>query len=448
MKNTKSLLAGALALLAIGSASATTTIGLSNNEVIYITGSTAFRASANSTLTNQYGGNLMAADNSTLTKAGNLYFTNCSVNGQLVDISVFWSGSEAGIQSVAAPIAANKKLPFYTYAQLTNNFPVQSWPYKATNIAGASAANYAANTNTTLEQADIGFSDTYQGASLFVGSSQDGTTYDTLVSSNIGVTSFLPCANKTFPWTDMNSTTLGDLLGVGYVTGNEFSGSTSSTNTKVWIDGRNIDSGTRVSTLLVDKYGSSTAVNQFAPTASGGVITALNQWPSNSINGIGMAKGNNGENSGGTLSNFLTNVVSSSVTLSIGYSRGSTTNYLVGYLGVSDAYGNYANGLIPLTFNGVAGRFQNTNDYINNSSTYLDAGYTNIITGKYPYWSYEHLNMDTTRADCDTQVQSIYGSLYSFITALPSTNSILAPNIALGEMRVRRTKDAGSITPQ
>jgi len=111
MKHTKSILMAALAALTIASASA--------QETIYITGSTAFRSAANGALLSLYGATLAATDKATTSDAtaGNLLFTNCSVGGSTVHIAVAWSGSDAGMQTVAAG-TNSKRLPFYDLAKI------------------------------------------------------------------------------------------------------------------------------------------------------------------------------------------------------------------------------------------------------------------------------------------------------------------------------------------
>ena len=110
----KTMLAAALAALAVGSASA---------ETIYITGSTAFRGAANSqidyTITNA-GGTQIARDNATLASAGNIVWT--TKDGDKV--VACWNGSEAGIQTVAGPQSVTLKSPYIgsiiTNAAVTN----------------------------------------------------------------------------------------------------------------------------------------------------------------------------------------------------------------------------------------------------------------------------------------------------------------------------------------
>ncbi|MCE9542239.1 MAG: hypothetical protein K8R38_01780 [Verrucomicrobia bacterium] len=435
MKHTKSILMAAVAVLSIASASA--------QETIYITGSTAFRSAANGALLSLYGANLAATDKSTTTdaSAGNFLFTNCGVGGSIVNIAVAWSGSDAGMQTVASG-TNSKRLPFFDLAKLQGlggSFPKVS-------MAGGSMSTLAINANTSLQKGSIGFADTFQGASVFnVGVAPDGATYNALTFTPVGVCPFNYEASVGFPYTDITTSVACDLVEKGFTTLNVFSGVGSQTNQKVWSFGRNPDSGTRITTLMVAKYGAQTPVLQFTPTVGSGTnagkITALVKSIAGTINGISIATGNNGESSGGTLSAYLTNGLNANVTVPIGFTRGAS-NYAITYAGVSDVKTVQPKGVVALSFNGVKGRLYDPAT----ATTSLDEGYTNIITGRYPFWCYEHITYDPIYATAG--VSNVVTALANYIIALPSTSSVIAPNIALGDMLVKRSKDGGAIQPK
>jgi hypothetical protein len=209
----KTMLAAALAAIAIGSASA---------ETIYITGSTAFRGAANTKIndyiTGTLSGSLVAKDNATLTKAGNLVWKA----GDNYYVAA-WSGSEAGIQSVAGPVssvyAQVSTTNTLSYAAngnstnqpvswtngtithsgsgtstvwkqvLTNNGTLLQAPNTitfwdstqtfSTNSDGTPNTNVMIGGPTTVKKkADIAFADTYQASSAF-GSAQKIAYYTT-----------------------------------------------------------------------------------------------------------------------------------------------------------------------------------------------------------------------------------------------------------------------------
>jgi hypothetical protein len=122
----KTMLAAALAALAIGSASA---------DTIYITGSTAFRKAANTAIndaltTGGATGTLVARDAADW-GAGNVVWKADNSNTNFV--VVYWSGSEAGIQSVAGPDSVTLKAP---YNVLSTNKTVYTNVVKPTGLGG------------------------------------------------------------------------------------------------------------------------------------------------------------------------------------------------------------------------------------------------------------------------------------------------------------------------
>lgn len=483
MKHTKSLLIAALAALSIGSASA---------ETIYITGSTAFRSAANATLYGATGisGKLYATDKSTTSdvSANNLIFTNCTVNSQTVDVVVFWSGSEAGIQVIAG--TNGQKLPFFSKALLAANYPGVA---PITGATGGSQVDYSNSTNTILTNAQIAFSDTFQASSVFNGIAADGYNYQTLgTPATVGVVPFSFCANKGCPYTNMTPAIFGDMAAQGYQFADVFTGVASDTNTKVWLFGRNPDSGTRVSTFKALKYGSTTVAKQLVPTIQsiyywtntatnglfvyttnnntndvyGALTNNANPWtntstttsitnmawtPAATIDGISVAAGNNGEAVGGTLVAYLNSEIAASgnftkvlANVPAGLSQvfvGTTTNYAITYAGCSDIAGLYGKGVVWMSYNGIVPRCYN-----NSTKTVLDEGYTNIISGKYPFWTYEEIY---TNPSSSAQVGALFTTLTNTIAGYTSSSTQLAPNIALGDMKVKRGNvDQGIISPK
>ncbi len=302
----------------------------------------------------------------------------------------------------------------------------------------------ATNANTSLAKGTIGFADTFQGASVFnAGKAPDGAIYNTLTFVTIGVCPFNFAASRGFPYTDITTSIACDLMERGFTTMNLFSGNGSDTNQRIWFMGRNPDSGTRITTLMVAKYGAQTPVFQWTPTVTNGTITALARSAAGNINGIAIAAANNGESSGGTLMNYTTNTFTTNFTFTgvFGYTRGAS-NYAITYAGASDVKNVQSRGTVALSFNGVKGRLYDPAT----ATTTLDEGYTNIITGRYPFWCYEHITYDPLYAT--PAVSNVVTALANYVTNLPSTSSVIAPNIALSDMLVRRTKDGGVIQPR
>jgi hypothetical protein len=433
MKHTKSILMAAVAALSIASASA---------EVIYITGATAFRSAANNTLYSLYGTNLFASSGTSTTDSGAiaLYFTNCLLtNGTRHDLAVTWTGSEGGMQTIASG-TNSKRVPFYDLAKMTSN----GITTRTTGIMQPDTTNMLAGANTSLQKGIIGCSDSFQKSSRFQGGKKasDGATYSTIVETKIGVVPYSPIASKgfatVFPERNMTLNSMWNILtAASGMTGEKISGRTNETTVKLWGVGRNVDSGTRVIMLANNKAGIADSVCQWKIAASGGTVTTMVKHPETTINGIKTGLGEGGETSGGTVAGAMTNVITSSTTVT-GATKGSQTNFLVGYVSVADISSSRRNdGLVPLKFNGVEGRCHD-----NSSFTTLDAGYTNIITGKYPWWGYEFVTYDNSVASTNAKAFAL--NFINIVKNFESTNSVIAPNIKLTDMKVARSDDGGN----
>ena len=464
MKSIKSILAVALAAAAFSTAGATSYNG---NQVIAITGSTAFRSAANNYLYSKIGSYLFATDATTTnsSSAGNLYFTNvpASTFGGTgnVDVAVYWSGSEAGNQSAACG-TNGIGLVFFDYSSITNNSANTSITngiylgVSGVSFAGSINAN-STNANTVYEKASIAFSDTKQTTSAFHGT-YNFVTYHSLTQASVGIVPMGFFTENGNTLTNVTTPFVYELYSQGYAKGNLISGVLSDTNIVYFATGRFPDSGTRLTASLITKFGALASVNQFHPSASSsGAITNLNLWPGGIINGVTVNVGNNGESSGGTLCKYLTNTLGSGALTVTDTSEGTnaqtfpvgTTNHVIAYAGLADAATvtgyQSTNGPIPLAYNGVVGRCGNYG-----TTTALDQGYTNIINGSYPFWATEYVGYDagtTNTGGVTAQAKSLATNMISVIKSWNSSNnySYLAPNIPLSEMKVSRTADGGPI---
>jgi hypothetical protein len=421
----KTILMSALAALTLASAPA---------EVIHLTGATAFRSVVNATLFANYEANLAACDKviGSRNDSSNLKFTNITVGASTgVDLIVNWSGSEAGIRTVASPSTNAVNATFYKAgALLTNGY------------------NVTTSGNTESAKGDITFTDTWQEVSNFQGAAKDGRSYSTLTEVKVGVVPFSFFVNKggaTAGLTNVNIQNLTQIAGAGEARLNLFTGNQSDSNSKVWFTGRDPFSGTRVTTLVIGKHGYNTPVVQYQPTnIVSGVITKLQRFTSNNSSGYIVTAANNGESSGGTLTGYMTNSTGTGVTnVPVGLSKG-VNNYLLTYVSVGDAFTKILDGMTPVNFCGVNGRWGNTNEIIANgtNAVALDSGYTNIITGKYPFWSYEHImwkNGGITAAGTN-----LVTFLTNQISGYDTTNSLMGGNIAIKDMKVSRLSDGAN----
>jgi hypothetical protein len=417
----KSILAAALALGLTGAVSA--------QNVTYIAGSTAFRSAANAALTNYcgtHGGGLLAWDNATTSKAGHLLlkYTNGSATNYIV---ATWNGSEAGIQSCAGPANGQSNAATFTFY--------------STNVTGLSTT-YAVTHTATVD-----FSDTYQATSIFNGSvrlaNSNTVNYAALTEASdspVGVVAFTFVGSKNIPTnTQVTTENINQLTASGNVPLTLFTGNSADQTNSVYLIGRNLDSGTRLSMLAEVGYGVRTTLSSYAVASgyTGGAVSnttatltgvstnALISYPTEIINGISSANaGNSGYNSGGTLCGLFTNAYSFGTNLLVNGSASARTgtNFLVGYAGVSDASGNVTNGLVYLPYNGQS--------YSTNS----------IAQGLYTFWAYEHVYISANASAADS---TLANALATAINGNSTAN--LNPNVSIGDMQCGRNGDGQTV---
>ena len=431
----KNILMGAIAALSIASASA---------ETVYLTGATAFRQSVNKALIADYGSSLAASDKPSGDMAASaLLFTNINVNGSVIDLSVKWSGSEAGIRTVASPAGNPVTDTFYDAALVKAMTGLPKYSFTL------------ASGNRIATRGDLCFSDTWQQVSNFKGKNKDTRTYVDLNNSGcglkVGVVPFTFMANKDCGIDNISVNTAFQLAKAGRVPASLLTGNTNDVSGGAWWTGRDPYSGTRVTALQVTKVGYNTLQKNYKPTVgtggNAGRITSIGGYSAVSAasgQGNAITAAMNGESSGSTLAAYMTNRITASFGGDATIIGVGTTNILISYSTVADVLTHYTNGLVPLKFEGVHGRFGLTNEYATaGTNNVLDSGYTNIITGKYPFWAYEHLLWDPNRSSAS--ISNVVTFLTNSLMGVPSTNAEFAPNIAMNEMLVYRESDGGPI---
>lgn len=424
------------------------------NTVIYLTGSTAGRATIFALCTQT---NLLFNPHATVVAGTSANSSNqivyegsiAGISGT-VDLSCDFTGSEAGIASVAGQ-------------NLTQSLPKDpngSGPYTLPGV-GSSASFFQPNGSGGWTAAaalpggtfpDLSMADTSQAVSITPNS---GST--ALV--DYGVVGIVPftfmkgfqtgsdpvyarVSNVTTAALNQ-ALTDGNLLNAFFFTGN-----TNDLTEGVDIIGRNEGSGTRVNTLLnAASYGVGTSVNQYAlnsgypstPAAAQGVLTfgAINGTASTYASPfsqavVEVAVGNDGFDSGGGVGSDM-NVNSAGL--------GSIP---IGYLGISDAQkavtdgnGGTAGGNgVPLSFNGV---------YESDSA---------VESGQYTYWGQEHVlgshgqspssNPGIVGTSLASTLLSFEGAVDGQATGNISTSpAAQSPLIAPASMFVSRSADAG-----
>jgi hypothetical protein len=425
MKLHSKLTLGFLALI-----SATT---LNAQTKVYITGSTAFRAAATTAIQNIFDSppTFAFSNNSTSVGGANQAIFNGNIGGNPYQISTSWSGSEAGIQTVAD---AAQTVSFIADGTVGT-------PSPGTSIAAGTQAHHP----------DVAFSDTFQSTSQFNGTF-NGVTYATLTESPgtsaghgspVGIVPFKWCANNGATITNITAQMARTLYSAGKVPLALFTGLNADETKPVVALGRNPDSGTRLTTFAETGIGALATVRQFQPQDSTGAlvkttsqtITKFINWPAETINGVPIAVFNSGYSSGGDLSKAMRAPISDPVSVQIGattktYSAATQPLTRIAYLGTGDADSNLLAGAgagVELSYNGsflgnVGG------DY--NTSTVL-------TEGKYTFWGFEHLlyNASTIAAAVQTAADKL-------ATQIHDTDA----TVKLSNMRVTRSTDGANVT--
>jgi hypothetical protein len=402
MKLIPLMVAGFLAIAGAFPASAQT--------VITFTGSTAFRSQTTAAIQSVLApGYTFGYTGSTLSSANAAIFVG-TFNGNSVIIKTSWSGSAAGVQTVAAT-APTKDVGVFPDTETTS----------AAGISGKADPRSGA----VRVRPDISMSDNSQSSTRFNGTFL-GVAYTTLL--NATVTTLTPPAASPvgvvpFQWVVSKSGPAGlnmtpQIAQALYTTVGGaplalWTGLTADQGTIAVAAGRDPDSGTRIITFSESGIGANSTVQQYKPTVSGGAITSLALYPATTINGVPVGLGESGESSGGTLANLLGNTGPTAAV-----SPFSAAGFLVGYMGLSDTATLVGLGGKTMTWNGV---------------TYSEQA---VKEGQYTFWSYERLlyRSGTT------------GLVKTFADALATNIYNAASTLNIVDMQVSRPSDGGLIT--
>jgi hypothetical protein len=393
---------------------------------LYLTGSTAFRSSAHTAITHIFdAGTLKFAyiDNA----AGTATASNSSaaiyvgkIGGSAITIETHWSGSEAGVQAVAG------------------GFTVTFLPSNAT--VSSTGTKLPANTAlTTVAVPDVAMSDAFQASSRFKAGATIGNppfgSYQNLNSTAtttgigqpgqiVGIIGFTFVASDDAPASANNFTSQNAraLFSTGRIPLSNLTGSSVDRTKHIYATGRDIDSGTRLTTMAETGLGSLAVVKQYEPikngalavtngTGTGGdgvAVSSFTIWPAGSIDGVPEVTGNGGYSSGGTIALALAN-------------HTPANTFLVSYLGVNDAANAVSLGAHQLAFNG---------------NTYSVSG---VAEGDYTFWGYEHLYYrNNTATPTKATADKLALQLYNTDAPLPHYT----------DMAVTRTTDGATVLPK
>ncbi len=243
MKNKQLILTGLVSLVLAGAASADLTVN--------ITGATAFRAAANTSIIALLGGSgttVYAFDNTTGASAGasNRAIYRGTVSGLgTVTVRASWSGSTAGIAAVAAGTAVQV--------------------FKTTTTMTTTGNSITPGTDFETAPASFAFSDVAQAAST--------TLSPALVGSTVGVVPFEFMANQSSHshplMTNMTDQIMAAIYSTSEVPLRAFTG-TPGEDKRVLATGRNNGSGSRATVLGETRYGFFNNVQQYRNYETGG----------------------------------------------------------------------------------------------------------------------------------------------------------------------------------
>jgi hypothetical protein len=408
-------------------------------NVVYLTGSTAFRSTAFTSLNSgagpAAGGVFDAAPSYQAERGGSannkanfmVFLGNISGTPTYIDCS--WNGSEAGIGSVAGVTVDNDGAPLF------------GAPAVWLKADGSVASGYLAANPTTTElenggtpshNGDIALADTSQASSApstrnvpLTHLGVVGVVTFTYVKNNNSASG--ASAAKT-AWTDLLNVTKPVLLNefASPQSADNFTGVAADSTTTVYMVGRNKGSGTRANVLNDCTYGVDTLVNQFAigQSPDGGIAAnapdgvTLTLWPATDANG-GL---DNGYESGGSVAKSLSTPGSTSQTDPFNSNAGWIA---IGYAGTSDAT---SSGLT------VAGNWLTEDGVLESNGA--------IEQGQYSYWGYENLYGANGLGGFKlADGNQLLTALHFQLTALGGVPANHDAGIALGFMNASKSTD-------
>jgi len=396
----KTTIAAGVLAVAAHTASAQTTIVL--------TGSSAYRGATVSAIKNLLGATYSVGYIGTDESKANAHIYKGTIGGNAVIVKCSWSGSAAGVQTVAAT----------TPTKTVGVFADSVTPAPTTGISTTTGLTDP-RTGATQVRPDIAMSDTFQGATLWNGTYL-GVAYAGLVEATpatvgapnvVGVVPFKWVASNSAPaglnmtpaFANSIYTTVG-AAPLALLTGN-----LADETTAVYGAGRDPDSGTRITAFAETGIGANTGVQQFQPTASGGAITSVALYAATTINGVPVAAGNSGESSGGTLAGLIGNTGPAAGPYGGGF--------MVTYLSTGDAATAITAGAHEMSYNGV---------------TYSTGA---VNEGQYTFWGYEHmLYRSGTTGVVKSTADAIADNIYTTTATIKITS-----------MKVARSTDGGTI---
>lgn len=401
MKKVTLLTASLIALGLVSSASASGSFGWTN--IVYVTGSTAFRGNVFSAVTAPnavfQAGTIVLSPAGATGSTSQYNVTGLPVAGSALGtnqtmISFDFTGSEAGIYSLY------NKTTGYQYA-----VPLTAYgPAFTATLPGTPLPTFIdpGDTGTSTQVPDLAFADTSFAVSLSSSFPTAPVEYGT-----VGAVTFtwMKGANSTpdSSWNDLtNVTTVSLPYELAKAQKASFYTSQVADTDPVYLVGRNLGSGTRVNTLCELNQPFTLTVKQYvvnnAASYVGGVLTfGANVTINSTSTGNNLtlnhlvSVGNDGFDAG------------SGVAKTLGCNIGGTALVTLGYVGMSDA----------ATAAGLGAKYLQLDGNLESN--------TSVIEGDYAFWGHEHLYGAPGQA-----ATSLGGE---FATILAGTQATTSPNL-------------------
>ena len=392
------------------------------DNVVYLTGSTAFRSTVYTALITD--GRVFDTGTVTLTAArggsstsgANYHLFHGNINGTPTYINCAWSGSEAGIASAANATLDNDGTPLPGSPE--------TWLLADGTVTGDGRTNPPTyELEASSHGGDLAMADTSQQVSWTP--RVPNTATDLKDYGTVGIVTFAWVKNRqTTPsaeWSAFKNITLPQaqaLISQGYQPTAFFTGVASQTNNNVYLIGRNKGSGTRANALADHSYGTTRTVTQFsigAGVTNSQTDTLLLEYV-----------GNNGYESGGGVARALR--VDGSCQQTDPFFSEKSGWYAVGYLGTSDALS---------TGNGYT---LTTNNWLLLDGVFANDG--TIEEGSYYFWGHEHLyGKHNISGFQDTAGTKIFSGIVTTLGTAGSDPTAHSPGIALQYMHCDKASD-------
>jgi hypothetical protein len=391
-------------------------------NVVYLTGSTAFR----STIYNELNTAGQVFDSSPAvtraTRSGTsasgasymLFYGN--IGGTPTYIDCYWNGSEAGIACAANVTVLNDGLP------LAGNPAIWLKADGTVAMNDQTGAPTSGELEASSHGADLATADTSQAVSLTPYVANTSTALKDYGVMGIIAFAWVKNVNSSpnAAWSNLKNITTYQMQALFAAPQHAalLTGVATDTN-YVYMVGRNKGSGTRVNVLADASYGITTAVNQFS--IGGGVST-----PTTGTLSL-LSEADNGYESGGGVAGALG--IDGSCGQTDPYHAGYPGWIAVGYLSCSDAI---KSGLT------VASNWLTENGVAESDGT--------VIEGQYSYWGNEHLfGKYNISGYQDTVGSKIITAMQTFLNGTAPTLS--AHDAPIGTVWMHCTKPSDTSYP-